>query len=215
MDTLQAIRTRRSVRDFNREPVSTDMLYQVIAAAGFAPSAMNEQPWHFTIVNDTEILNGLSKRAKAWMVKNVSNMPRSNHFRDILNDPDFDIFYGAPVLVLISAPTEDHWAAEDCSVAAQNLMLMATSLGLGSCWIGFSQDWLNTPDGREFLSLSQQSLVVAPIVLGHPKAPPPPVARKAPAISWVGQKPAHPPVEKTRPQTSRPHPLVLDPLRRP
>jgi hypothetical protein len=96
------------------------------------------------------------------------------------------MLYHAPALVIISAPAENQWAKEDCSVAAQNLMLAATSLGLGSCWIGFAQSWLNTAEARTLLNLSAQNLCVAPIVVGYPKAVLPAVPRKAAAVTWLG-----------------------------
>ena len=186
MNVLQTIRERRAVRDYKPEPVSAGMIYQLISSASWAPSAMNEQPCHFTVITDGELLNEISTKAKAWLLKNVWSMPRSSLFRDLLNDEHFHLFYQAPALIIISAPSWDQWVTEDCAVAAQNVMLTATYLGLGSCWIGFAQGWLNTPEARDLLNLSAQNLCVAPIIVGHPKAVLPPVERKAPVITWVG-----------------------------
>jgi len=103
----------------------------------------------------------------------------------MLDDANFQIFYHAPVLVLISAATEGAWVVEDCALAAQNLMLVAYAAGVGSCWIGFAQSYLNTPDGKAALRLPGSWAPVAPIILGHPKAAAAPVPRKAPEIHWV------------------------------
>ena len=121
-----------------------------------------------------------------WLLKNVSTLPHATHFRDLFSDEHFHMLYHAPALIIISAPSANRWAREDCSVAAQNLMLAAASLGLGSCWIGFAQGWLNTPEAQNLLNLSSQNLCVAPIIVGHPKAVLPAVPRKAPAVTWVG-----------------------------
>lgn len=188
MNVLQAIHERRAVRDFKAEPVSAGLLYQLISAASWAPSAMNEQPWHFTIVTDKATLDEISGRAKTWMLQNFQTLPRPAHFRDILADPDFHIFYNAPCLVVISTTSKGPWMSEDASLAAQNLMLMAIDRGLGSCWIGFAQGWLNTPEGHQLLNLPEGAFVVAPIIVGHPRTPPPPVARKAPLVSWIGHR---------------------------
>lgn len=186
MHVLQAIRERRSVRDYTPEPVTAGMIYQLITSASWAPSAMNEQPCHFTVVTDAALLDEISARAKAWLLRCASAIPRAAHFQDLWRDADFHLFYHAPALIIISAPTQNQWAVEDCAVAAQNLMLAATSLGLGSCWVGFAQGWLNTQEARELLNLSSQNLCVAPIAIGHPRALLPAVARKMPAVSWVG-----------------------------
>ncbi len=157
MNVSQAIRERRAVRDFNPEPVSAGALHRLISAASWAPSAMNEQPWRFTIVTDRAVLDEISNRAKCWMLKNLPTMVRRAHFRDVLAEPNFHIFYNAPCLVIISATSTGPWMSEDVALAAQNLMLMATDLGLGTCWIGFAQGWLNTAEGREILDLPQKA----------------------------------------------------------
>jgi len=195
MEILDAIRQRRAVRDYRPDPVSADLLRQIIVAASWAPSAMNEQPWRFTIVTDRALLDEISIRSKAAMLENISAMPRANHFRDLLSDPGFHIFYHAPVLIVISAPADDRWCIEDCTLAAQNLMLAAGAVGLGSCWVGFAQNWLNSAEGQHALDLPTGHRAVAPIIIGHPKVPPPPVSRKNLTIRWLSG--AKSPSEKT------------------
>jgi nitroreductase len=188
MNVFQAIRGRRAVRDFKPEPVSAGLLYQLVSAASWAPSAMNEQPWHFTIVTDKAVLDEISEQAKAWMLKDLPAMPRRSHFRDLMAEPDFHIFYNAPCLVVISSTSTGPWISEDAALAAQNFMLMATDLGLGTCWIGFAQGWLNSGEGHQILNLPAKALVVAPIIVGHPRTVPPSVARKMPLVSWIGHR---------------------------
>ena len=188
MNVVQAIRERRAVRDFASQPVSQAALRQLISAASWAPSAMNAQPWHFTVVTDKAMLDEISTRAKGWMLANMPDMRQIGHFRDLLSDPSFHLFYRAPALVVISVPAELQWATEDCALAAQNLMLAATDIGLGTCWVGFAQGWLTSQEGREYLNLAPDKVVVAPITVGYPKAPQPIVPRKAVAVSWIGPK---------------------------
>jgi nitroreductase len=103
----------------------------------------------------------------------------------MLNDPDFDIFYHAPALVVIAAADPTDWAVEDCALAAENLMLAAYAMDLGTCWIGFAQNWLATPEGKAELGIPATYAPIAPIVVGHPRRPPPPVPRKNPDILWI------------------------------
>lgn len=189
MEVLDAIRRRRAVRDYTTEPVSTAMLEEVIAAASWAPSAMNEQPWRFTVITDSVLMGRISDQARRFMLAGMTNMPRGDHFHDLLSDPNFNIFYNAPVLLVISAPGDWQWCTEDCAVAAQNAMLAARALGLGSCWIGFAQRWLNSEDGHKALALPQSERIVAPLILGHPKSEVPVVPRKKPQIAWIGERP--------------------------
>jgi nitroreductase len=186
MNLLEAIRGRRAVRDFTAEPVSQQAIRQMVMAASWAPSAMNDQPWRFTVVTDTEVLDDISTRAKAWALAHMPALRQPAHFQDLLTDTSFHMLHHAPVLVVISVPAGQEWATEDCALAAQNLMLAAVELGLGSCWIGFAQGWIASEEGRSLLGLSPDRIVVAPIAIGHPKAPAPPVPRKAVALSWIG-----------------------------
>lgn len=186
MDLTEAIYTRRAVRQFTAEPVGEDMLRQLIDAAIQAPSAVNQQPWSFCVVRDKALLARISREAKAHMLRTSPAGLVSHHFQELLNDPKFDIFYHAPVLIVISTVAASPWAVEDCALAAENLMLAARAAGLGTCWIGFAQAWLGTPDGKAALGLPAAHVPVAPIIVGHPTSSPPPVPRKEPEIRWIG-----------------------------
>lgn len=187
MDLMEAIYSRRAVREFTAEPVDEEMLRRLIDSAIQAPSAVNEQPWLFSVVLDKALLARISREAKAHVLKTtaVGLLVHSRHFQEILNDPTFDIFYHAPALIVISSASAGPWAVENCTLAAENLMLTARGLGLGTCWIGFSQGWLGTEEGKAALKLPAGSVPVAPIIIGHPKSTPPAIARKEPQINWV------------------------------
>ena len=64
-------------------------------------------------------------------------------------------------------------------------MLAARGMGLGTCWIGFAQAWLGTPEGKAALKLPTSYVPVAPIIVGHPKSVPSPVLRKEAEIRWL------------------------------
>jgi len=192
MELKEAIYTRRAVRDFTGEPVAEALIRGLIDAAVQAPSAVNQQPWSFTVVRDRALLARISEAAKAHMLATMPAGPASRRFQALLSDPDFDIFYHAPVLIVISCTGDSPWAIEDCALAAQNLMLAAREAGLGTCWIGFAQGWLGTAEGKTALGLTPAHVPVAPIILGHPASLPPPVPRKAPNIRWIGAPPSNP-----------------------
>lgn len=186
MDVNQAIKGRRSVRDYSAQAVDKTTIHHLIDAAVSAPSAVNQQPCTFTVVRDQDLLDRISRAAKSHMLATMPAGPRSDHFQSILGDPGFQIFYHAPVLILISANAQVPWIVEDCALAAENLMLAAHATGLGTCWIGFAQSFLDTPEGKAMLGLPAAWVPIAPIIVGHPKAPPPPVPRNAPEIRWIG-----------------------------
>ena len=182
MDIKEAIYSRRAVREFTPKPVDEEVLRQLVDAAIQAPSAVNQQPWLFTVVQDNALLARISREAKTHMLRTSTAALASHHFQRILEDTEFDI--SAPVLIVISAAAGP-WILEDCALAAENLMLTACAAGLGTCWIGFAQGWLGTPEGKSSLKLSSTTVPVAPIIVGHPKAAAAPVPRKAPKIDWI------------------------------
>jgi nitroreductase len=186
MDLNEAITGRRAVREYTKEVVDEETIRRLIDAAVHAPSAVNQQPWTFAVVRDQSVLDRISRDAKSHMLATMPASSHSDHFRSLLNDPSFHIFYHAPVLILISAIAESPWIVEDCALAAENLMLAAYAAGLGTCWIGFAQSFLNTSAGKNMLGLPAAWVSVAPIIVGHPKAAPPPVPRKEPEVRWIG-----------------------------
>ena len=188
MDIIEAIFHRRSVREFTDKPIDRGELRRLVDAAIQAPSAVNRQPWAFTVVNDQQLLDRISREAKKHMLATLPAGTPPAHFRLLLNDPNFHIFYHAPVLVVISTIASSQWDIEDCALAAENLMLAAHAMGLGSCWIGFAQSWIGTPEGKATLDLPAEYVPIAPVILGHPKTAPPPVPRKEPIIRWVDQQ---------------------------
>lgn len=182
MEVLEAIYERRAVRAFTPAPVDELDLEAVIDAAIQAPSGMNRQPWAFVIVDSREALGRVSALCKAHLLEQSALDPRLAAARDHLASPGVDILHQAPLLLLVCATESDPMAAKDCCLAAQNLMLAAVDRGLGSCWIGFCEPWLNTPEGKAALAIPPEFVVVAPLVLGHPAARPTAPPRRAARI---------------------------------
>ena len=185
MDLLDAICGRRAIRTYKEERISEDIVRKVIDAGTWAPSPMNGQAWHFTVVTDPGLLDAISDHAKTWLLQEPSGFVLDGKMRSLLQESDFHLFHHAPCLIVISAPIHDKWTAESCALAAENLMLAATALGLGSCWIGLAQDWLNTVEGHNILGLPPSYRVIAPIAVGYPREKPLSIARKSPTIVWM------------------------------
>jgi nitroreductase len=184
MELLEVIAGRRSVREYRPDQPPQDAIERIIAAAVLAPSAVNRQPWSFTVVRNSALLDEISRQAKAHMTRNRP-LPLPESLYEKLGDADFHVFYRAPVLIVISGPAGEPWMAEDCAMAAQNMMLAAHDLGMGSCWIGLAQPWLATPEGKKAVGLPQDRAPLAPIILGYPSAAAPSVPRKSPHIRWI------------------------------
>jgi nitroreductase len=185
MELMDAIRHRRSVRAFTDAAVPKEVLLGLVDAATLAPSANNAEHWHFTIIQNQALLDRISDASKAHMLKVTDLASAGSRVREHLTaGSDFHVFYHAPAVILISTLNGD-FAIEDAALAAENLMLAAHGQGLGTCWIGFAQKWLETAEGKRAVELDPHYIPVAPIIVGMPKGETPPVPRKTPAVHWI------------------------------
>jgi nitroreductase len=157
VDVLMAIRERRSIRKYTDQPVPKELLETLLDAARWAPTASNQQRWRFLV---------------------VTNRPT----RELIRKCSPGIFVGPPVYVVVCAeeiPNAGEWDRKtylaDCSVAAQNMMLAAHALGLGSCVIlSYSPTAI-----QEILDLPESIRPVLVVTLGYPAEDPEPPARRA------------------------------------
>lgn len=186
MELFDAIYQRRAVRDYTDAVVPKAALMTLLNAAVRAPSAMNSQPWAFAIITDRARLKGFSDRAKAQFLTLLTpDSPLHGHL-EILSDPVTNIFYNAGTLVIICAKPAGLEPGEDCSLAAQNLMLAAHASGLGTCPIGLARPWLNLPETKRELGIPAEYKPVFPVIVGFPAGTTPTVARRDPEIvNWI------------------------------
>lgn len=182
MDVMEAIDRRRSVRSYTGQPVDRAVVEALIKAATHAPSAMNEQPWAFVVMQNVKQLTRWSERIKTYVLKRLKPDSPEARYRDMIASPDYHVFHRAGTLIIICARPGAHNGKEDCCLAAQNLMLAACELGLGTCPIGFARPWLNQARIKRSLSIPDDYAAVFPVVVGHPAGDTPPVQRRAPEI---------------------------------
>jgi nitroreductase len=118
VDALDLMLARRSIRRFTTQDVSPDDEQKLIDAAFAAPSANNDRPWHFVVVRDAETRRRLAS---------VHEWAR--------------MLDKAPLVIAVLGRGQGHpWWIEDCSAAAENILLEAASLGLGAVWCGVRED---------------------------------------------------------------------------
>lgn len=188
MEVLEAINSRRSVRSYAATSVSRENIEELIGTAIKAPSAMNSQPWAFGVIEGLEALRKFSDRAKAALLAEMDQHPMLERYRGMLSKPDSNIFHNAPALLIIYAkPGTSISSDTDCALAAQNLMLAARGMGLGSCWVGFGRVLFDSPKVKRELGVPVDYNIVAPIIVGYPQGEmPAPTPRNAPEmLFWV------------------------------
>lgn len=184
MSAMDAIYSRRAVRDYLPEKIDTDAIHMLLNAAVQAPTAMHEEPWSFAVIQNKNILNRLSDDAKT-LVRSEAHGADSKQARqtlDFVNKPDFHVFYNASTLIVIYSKFRGPFAVADCWLAAENLMLAACANELGTCVIGFAVSALNTPEWKAELEIPVEMMAIVPIIVGPPAGVAPPVPRKQPEI---------------------------------
>lgn len=186
MELMEAIYHRRSVRHYSRQPVARATIMELLRAAVQAPNAANEQPWAFAIVRGRKRLEEYSARAKQYILTTLPQSLALHHRLDQLVDPDYNVFHHAGTLIVIYAKPAHYNPAEDCCMAAQNLLLAAHGMSLGSCPVGFARPWFNLDEIKYDHGIPQNYTAVMPIVLGWPAGTAVPVPRDEPEIaSWA------------------------------
>lgn len=206
MELKDAIQTRRSVRKYRSEPVSKEIILELLEAASLAPSATNRQPWEFVVVHRsyldsldqvlreafTERISGISEDAMRQAIKDLSIPVDENgdklkglgHFYRTLG--------GAPIAIVVCVPKEsDPWAWKNCisdaAAAIENLILAACDKGLGTCWLTGP---LKTRARMiaSFLDIAEDFEIAAIVALGYPDHNPamPPKKDIHQKIKWLG-----------------------------
>ena len=157
-ELISLIKSRRSIRSFEDRPVEDSVLREIVETACHAPSAMNRQSWHFTVMTDREELDGL-----AALVKKATN--QDERYR----------FYHAPVLVIASNDRDNPMGCDDCACALQNIFLAAHALGVGGVWINQIRHVCDMPEIRALLTtygVPENHVVYGAAALGYGRKPP-------------------------------------------
>jgi nitroreductase len=196
MNTVfENIYLRRSVRAYKPNDVPDDIVRELIKAGTYAPYSpypTRDQPRRFVVIKNREMIDRLSERAKKlWLDAGTSSGPESKlpeNLMKALKMPEFNIFYKAPVLILMFAMLDTHTSHEyDCAAAAENMLIAARSLGIGSCWIGFGMPLGSNQNTLAELDVPEGYRLMVPLIFGYPvkdsETPPP---RDADVIfKWV------------------------------
>jgi nitroreductase len=192
LTALDVIYSRRSVRAYTSEQVPETTVQALLDAAVQAPTTIGGQPLSFVVVQQPRRLERLSELAKTRWIKRTHDDP-SLHLAALLtpddlsrySDPKYDIFHGASTLIVVCARRSDDFAVADCWLAAENLMLAAAALGLGTCCIGAATEALNSAEMRLELGIPPVFTAVAPVIVGVPAGPSAPLERRVPdVIAW-------------------------------
>jgi nitroreductase len=164
VDILNLLKSRRSIRIYQDKPIPQDLLLQILEAGRWAPTGANLQPWHFIVVTDAETRKRIGEVARFFFIK-------SSHVER------------APAILVLGFDTrKGKYGRYDATLAGGNMMTMATSLGLGTCWIGA----FDKPKVKEILEIPENIEVIGLITLGYSgeKAEVPPRVELEKIVHW-------------------------------
>lgn len=149
MDSLQAIKTRRSIRKYRNNKISSDIIKDIIISAMYSPSAFDKQPWHFITVDKKEVFEEILKTAThAEMIKEASHA--------VILCGDMKLEENIGLLI------------QDISAATENLLLAAHSHGLGAVWVGIYPFEEVIAGLKETFKLPDNIIPISMAVIGYP-----------------------------------------------
>jgi nitroreductase len=187
MEALEAIMTRRSVRKFAKNQIPDAVLEQIIGAGTYAPSALALQPWAFVVVQDQKFLKKVSDYCVPVLISRMKDAHdgMSDGFRQMLESPGYSIFYHAPTVIMVIGKTDSRFREIDCSLAAENMMLAAHALGIGSCWIGSTEVAYGNSELMAGFRVPEEYSPVGTIVLGYPEENPEAHDKHPAKVTWI------------------------------
>ena len=160
MDAIEAIMTRTSIRQFTDEPVSDDVIHAILRAGMSGPSCVNARDWSFIVVRDKDTLNQMADA----------------------NGRPAEPLWGADFAVLVCGDltrafprAQEYWVV-DGSIAAQNMILAAKALGVGSVWLGTWPQMNRVEALRALFNLPETQVPHSVIAFGYPAEHPAPRA---------------------------------------
>ena len=174
-EVMKTIMYRRSIRRFEEKQIAEDELEQILQAGMYAPSAGGRQGVIFAVCQEKEVNEKLGKIKRANSNPHMATATSyvSKEQPSIADDPKIiNAFYDAPTVITMFAPRNFLFSVDDCAVAAENMMLMATSLGVGSCYIGQGWTAFADPFGQKILKewdIPDGYYAVMQLLLGYPR----------------------------------------------
>lgn len=187
------LRSRRSIRTYQKKAVSHELLAELIDLGRFAPTGSNKQQVHWKVFEDTNKIHHLSSLVIDWVKLMVKNIPDENTVDRMARlvtswENGIDrIVHGAPHLIVTHAPSNQPSAPSDCVIAMTYLELYAFSKGLGTCWAGYLTSAANGYAPLvEALGIPKGHKCFGAVMLGYPqyeyhRIP----TRNAPLVTWI------------------------------
>lgn len=178
---LKAIKSRRSIRKYLPDPLKQEELDAILEAGAYAPSAHNDQSWHFTVIRDRALLDRISEKTKELMARQSTDWVKTMGENKL-----FHVFYHAPAVVVVSMRKDALSPLVDCSAAIENMLVAAESLDIGSCWIGLARYYFSLKEELPRLKVPEGYEPCYAVTLGYKgQRPSRALPRRKDAVSYI------------------------------
>ncbi len=157
MNIMDAIRTRRSIRNYQELPVEREKIMECLEAARLAPSACNAQPWKYVVVDDKILKEHLAEEAFSGIYRVSRFAAKAPVLLAVISTPEWLPRAGGAI-----RKTDFHLI--DIGISGEHLVLKATELGLGTCWIG----WFDEAKAKKALKIPDPKKIEVMFALGYP-----------------------------------------------
>lgn len=184
MDIITCISERRSGRAYTDEPVTDEVLDELIRLGTLAATGSNTQPWGFVILKNKAEIDEWSDKTKQHLKTHLDDFPHLKQYESWFGNEDFNVFNHASRVLVIYGSSQARYHEYDCTLAASNIMLAAHSKGIGTCWIGFAEHMLDTVEFKNRYNVPEEFRLVCPMSLGYMKHPLKPPKRRDPVIFY-------------------------------
>ena len=182
MDTVTAIHTRRSIRDYEKRAVERKIGLLIFSGMRRRPPTTPVSgPFLFHAIEGVARISDFGSKLSNTPAS-ITPMPLATPGPD---RSDFKVFLNAPVVIVIGGYADNSELIQDCNRAGQNLVLSAHARGLGSCWVGAPMLWLRSPQTRKELGIAEAFEPFAALTLGYAASVPPSHSRERPEIVWA------------------------------
>lgn len=184
---IDVIYKRASVRSYTSQKLDPGTIRMLLDAAVRAPTAILGEPWAFVVIQDTALIKRLSDESKKVFMEEARRIHHDHGASafDTFKDPNFNFFFNAGTLIIICGKSMGLFVVADCWLAAENLIIAACAMGLGTCVIGSAVSGLNSPEVKAELGIPAEFSIIAPIVIGVPDGEVHTTPRKEPRIlAW-------------------------------
>lgn len=173
---VETIMTRRSIRQYKPQAVEREKMQTIVECGINAPNAMNRQAWEVRVVDNADYINGVTELYKKANPKAAEDSTFKNMFRN------------APTVVFIGRDTQSESSPFDCGLLAENMMISAWSMGIGSCCLGTPARFMRSPEAVEYLQklgFSEGYELLYCIGFGYPDETPAAKPRDAAKVKFV------------------------------